>query len=295
MTNSLQRLLASILPLLFFTVSYAKQGSDIVRCDSTGVASDSSFIDGINSDSLSVLNVVFLGDSNTWLGGDDCNRLKGWNTWFCKAFRPRSARSYARSGATWTNTPRTKLNTLENIGRLGDNNVIYNQVERLRVAVKNGSQPKPDIILVLAGTNDCWYAKHRPNAFDRGPEQAPADSAINMGDVIGEGYSLGGAVLVNCAMLRTYNPEARIVLLTPFETTKASPSLIARAGDIIEAYARQMNLDCIRLDKESGISSKKEKVQRTFTYDGTHTNEAGARRVGEYVAKRLREIIMQTR
>ncbi len=276
MTNAVQRLLASIFPLLFITISYAQEGSDTVRCDSIGVASDAC--------------VVFLGDSNTWLGGDDCKKPKGWNTWFCKSLRPRKALSYARSGATWTHTTRTKRNTTENIGRLGDNNVVYNQVERLRADVRNGSQEKPDIILILAGTNDCWFANQHPKAFAQSAEQSLVDSLLNLDQPISEGYTLAGAVQLNCTLLCIDFPKARIVLLTPFETTQASDSLIATAGDIIEVCARQMNLDCIRLDKESGISSEKEKVQRTFTYDGTHTNENGARRVGEHVAKRLRAI-----
>ena len=108
------------------------------------------------------LHVVILGDSNTWLGGDDCNKPQGWNKWFCDAFQPASCRSYARSGATWTNTPQTRRNTQENIGILGNDNVIYNQICRLEEAIFNGSQPTPQLILILAGTNDAWFLKSRP-------------------------------------------------------------------------------------------------------------------------------------
>ena len=77
------------------------------------------------------LHVVLLGDSNTWIGGDDCDKERGWNTWFKQLFQPASCKSYARSGATWTNTKVTKRNPKENIGNLGNDNVIYNQVVRL--------------------------------------------------------------------------------------------------------------------------------------------------------------------
>ena len=86
------------------------------------------------------LHVVILGDSNTWLGGDGCDKAQGWNKWFRDAFQPATCRSYARSGATWTNTPETRRNTQENIGVLGNDNVIYNQICRLEEAINNGSQ-----------------------------------------------------------------------------------------------------------------------------------------------------------
>ena len=49
-------------------------------------------------------HVAILGDSNTWLGGDQCDQPRGWNKWFKDYFAPASCRSYARSGATLTNT-----------------------------------------------------------------------------------------------------------------------------------------------------------------------------------------------
>lgn len=72
------------------------------------------------------MHIVLLGDSNTWLGGDDCTSKRGWNTWFAQSFPHATCVSYARSGATWTNTRRTTRNLTENVGRISDNNVIYN-------------------------------------------------------------------------------------------------------------------------------------------------------------------------
>ncbi|MBQ5826020.1 MAG: hypothetical protein IIW46_00885, partial [Bacteroidaceae bacterium] len=69
---------------------------------------------------FSNLHVVLLGDSETAIGGDQCDQPRGWNKWFAEALQPASCRSYARSGSTWTNTIRTKLTREENIGILGD-------------------------------------------------------------------------------------------------------------------------------------------------------------------------------
>lgn len=86
-------------------------------------------------------HVVLLGDSNTFIGGDACDKPQGWNKWFKDFAKPKSCRSYARSGATWTHTPNTVLDMEENIGVLGDNNVVYNQAMRLLTAVLSGEQP----------------------------------------------------------------------------------------------------------------------------------------------------------
>ena len=80
------------------------------------------------------MHVVILGDSNTWIGGDDCDKPRGWNKWFADVFQPLSCKSYARSGATWTNTIQTRKNPDEDIAVLGNDNVIYNQIVRLLAA-----------------------------------------------------------------------------------------------------------------------------------------------------------------
>ena len=113
------------------------------------------------------LHVVILGDSNTWIGGDDCDQPQGWNKWFKDVFQPTTCKSYARSGATWTNTPQTHRNTLENIEVLGNDNVIYNQICRLQEAIDSGIQHTPQLILILAGTNDAWFTKARPMALSK--------------------------------------------------------------------------------------------------------------------------------
>ena len=125
------------------------------------------YIPSAMSDNHSDMDVVLLGDSNTWLGGEDCSNSKGWSKWFKDKFCPKSISSYARSGATWTNTPSTVCNLTENIEVLGDNNVVYNQVCRLKYAYAVGEQPVPELIIISAGTNDAWFSQHRPYAMQR--------------------------------------------------------------------------------------------------------------------------------
>ena len=108
------------------------------------------------------MNIVLLGDSNTWIGGDECDKPQGWNKWFKDLANPLSCHSYARSGATWTHTSLTDYDTEEDTGVLSDNNVVYNQINRLKEAYQQQKQVKPDLIIVMAGTNDLWFADKRP-------------------------------------------------------------------------------------------------------------------------------------
>lgn len=124
----------------------------------------------------SQVDVVLLGDSNTWLGSDSCDSPKGWSKWFVEAFCPRSCVSYARSGATWTNTVNTTYNITEYTEVITDDNVIYNQVNRLVDAIGRHIQPVPELIIIMAGTNDAWFDSRRPNVWDSTADADLSDS-----------------------------------------------------------------------------------------------------------------------
>lgn len=235
------------------------------------------------------LDIAVLGDSNTWLGGDDCSKQKGWTYWFCQILQPSSCRSYARSGATWTNTQRTVYNTTEDIGVLGDDNVIYNQVMRLKEAYDNGTQPQPNLIIVAAGTNDVWFLDKRPDALSQPADAAFRSKAVKDDTPASQILTLASSVKYDCDLLHRYFPEARLLLLTPLQTTAADVKLIREAGDIIEGCAAKLGAEVIRQDKVMKVVSSSERKKHKYTYDGTHTNELGARSNGEYIAKFLTE------
>lgn len=204
------------------------------------------------------LHVVLLGDSNTWYGGDSCNVARGWNCHFRELLQPASIRSYARSGATWVHTSKMKRNTEENTAVLSDDNVITNQIYRLIDAVDAGEQPTPTLILAMAGTNDMWWR----------PELLP---------------TLADTLMADCRMLQKIFPLARLVLLTPFQTTKVEPAAIRQTADIIIDCGRRLGIEVVRTDSDACISRAQELRRKTYTRDGVHTNEAGARRIGKFV------------
>ena len=237
------------------------------------------------------LHVVILGDSNTWIGGDDCDKPEGWNKWFFDDFQPASCKSYARSGATWTNTTSTKLNMEEDIAVLGNDNVIYNQVCRLIAASDDGLQPTPDLIIIAAGTNDAWFTQKRPQVFAKSAAQAFATQPAITSQPVNKVLTLAESVRYNCELLQARFPQARLILFTPLQTTRVSETNMRQATNIIEECAHHMHLDVVRQDKECCVKRADEARQLRFTRDGAHTTVEGARINGKYLAQRIATLI----
>lgn len=233
--------------------------------------------------------VVIMGDSNTWYGGDDCTGPRAWTKSFNESYRPGAIRSYARSGATWTNVPATRRDVVEVTGRLGDNNVIYNQVERLGDALADGTQQMPTLIIVMAGTNDAWFSTSRPGAFDTSATEAvksmPDSALIDLAPA--QVTSLALSVRQNILRLRRLAPEAMIVLCGPLQCVPAPDNLIIAAGGIIEDTGKLTGCPAIRLDRDFELSSAAEAKKRVLTTDGAHTSIEGARLLGNFIASRI--------
>lgn len=239
-------------------------------------------------------DVVMLGDSITWLGNDDCSGEKGWTTYWKAAMAPRSCRSYARSGATWTNTPSTRRNTQENVGRISNDNTIYNQVMRLGEAIASGEQPRPELIMIAAGTNDLWFPKSRPEALaeSTGKAWSMTDDAVIAGGP-SAATSIPRAVRLVMAELGRICPGAKVIILTPLQCTRISGGKMSAGSMLIEEAARKAGAMVIRQDRETPVDSTAERSRPTLTYDGVHTSKAGARAIGEALAKRTRELLGQ--
>lgn len=238
--------------------------------------------------SLKGKNVVILGDSNTWLGGDDCSDPRGWTYEWVRETTPRWCRSYARSGATWTNTPATRLNTRENISVLGDDNTIYNQIMRLKEDLDSMKVPRPDLVIIAAGTNDIWFASKRPSLLDVNAESA---MVIPDGDILacepGEVVTLAESLRYGCEIIENMLPSAKVVVFTPMQFTKANPQRFEAVTTLMERICEMMEIDVVRQDKELEINAASEHKALKLTRDGVHTNREGAARNGRYLARRI--------
>lgn len=222
-----------------------------------------------NIQAQSVMHVVILGDSNTFIGGDQCDKPQGWNKWFKELANPLSCRSYARSGATWTHTSNTVYDIEENTGVLSDNNVIYNQVNRLlKETGEEKTQPTPDLILIMAGTNDLWFASKRPEPLAKYIRQ-------------------------NCETLGTAFPKARIILITPPPFTRVPMATQHQAAAEIEQCAQAMHLSVIRLDRAKPLLPAKKLIKRGYSKDGVHTTEKGAKVLGHYIYEQVQKLLQQ--
>ena len=243
---------------------------------------------------LGNMNVVIMGDNITWLGNDDCTGAKGWTSRWKELANPKTCRSYARSGATWCNTPETKVNLVENIGIVGKDNTIFNQVMRLADAVKSGSQPIPDLVIIAAGTNDLSDPRRRPQALDEDAASAwrvTEDNAIAAGP--SAAISLAGSVRLAFAHIKAIAPEAKVVVLTPLQCTEITADRMSRGSDLIESAAKLGGAYVIRQDSEMPVDSAAERRHYNLTYDGVHTSEAGARANGEAIARRISSLLAQ--
>jgi lysophospholipase L1-like esterase len=229
-------------------------------------------------------HVVILGDSNSSIGGDSCDNEIGWTKWFREIVEPASCHSYARSGATWSNTTKTTHNEKEKTAQLSDDNVIYNQIWRLITAYDEERQPQPDIIIIAAGTNDAWFTKRRPHALDTVPAEVllRGDSLTSLPP--SSLLTVGEAVVANCALIKSRFPSARVILLTPLQCTATTVERIRKVGDIIESCGRLLNIAVVRQDEVSPIRREEEIERHRYTTDGTHTNAEGAEANGRILA-----------
>lgn len=156
------------------------------------------------------IKVALLGDSMTWIGGDNFEKPNGWTHYITGL--PIEMKTYARSGATWTNTKETTGNTKAYSEVLDPENVIYNQAIRLI----NDNEFTPDIILIYAGTNDAWFSSRRPGIFNRYEKE----SDITLESKPSDFTSLEGSVDLVCTLLNGEYPDAKIYLLTPVNAGK---------------------------------------------------------------------------
>lgn len=234
-------------------------------------------------------NCVILGDSITNLGGDDCSGEKGWTTYFKNIMNFKSVKSYARSGATWTNTANTKYNITENTGSLSDDNNVYNQINRLIDAISKGTQVVPDYIFIALGTNDTWY-RYDSAIKDYENFEAIWNDVTNYSnevDIKSCTSIIKSIRFVYDMIINSELKNSQVIILTPLQGTFSTVSKINEIGDIIERCANVCSWNVIRQDYECGINRLQELKSKTNTSDGTHPSVAGAKIVGKYLASRV--------
>lgn len=230
---------------------------------------------------LSAIRVAVLGDSMSWIGGDSCQNPRGWTHFLKLLANPKHIDIYARSGATWTNTKTTRGDISAYSEVLDDENVLYPQALRLIKAAQADPSYSPELIFLYAGANDAWFFDKRPGIFD-------ATRQTSAQDVIpAECTSLQYSIVLVCDTLRKAFPDARMVLMTPAEMTKAPVWRIRLVSEIIADTGRRLGLTVLRPDIDVDIRKELESIILTNTSDGVHTNPRGAELLARYVISKI--------
>lgn len=234
--------------------------------------------------------IALLGDSITWQAISSTPN-RGWATYFNKILQFGEFVNYARSGATWSNTVSTTYNITENTGSLSDDNVIYNQFNRLLNDILNGAKA-PDYIIIAAGTNDAWYPNSRPNALSKTAKEVFEDESTDYLESvnINQCTSIAQAFRYVAEMIIANLPTTKVVICTPLQSTAFTADRNKSITEVISSCANYMSWNVIVQSEECGINRLEEKRGYKNTYDGTHTSETGAKMIGAYLANKFNSL-----
>lgn len=209
-----------------------------------------------------IQSIVLLGDSQTWIGGDSCENPIGWSHYLKDSGIAVRISTYARSGATWGNREETKADSKFYSEVIHPLNVVSNQVVRLENDIMSGKQIMPEVIIIMAGTNDAWFY--------------PSDT-----------LALAEGVRSNWEKLKRISPAAKLIAVTPVQNSKASEEDVSSIAEIIEKESLGYGVSVLRADKETPFSHLQETATPRLTSDGVHTNSEGARLLAEYIISHL--------
>lgn len=234
--------------------------------------------------SLSDMNIVLLGDSIT--DTDRYATLNGRGRWvepFKKLANPKSLKNYAVDGCTWSFWSTTVETTEVHTGWNKDN-VIWNQVNRLKADVTAETVPTPDLIMIMAGANDSFNAS---GSISNG---TPSEvfSTATQSSTLSELANISASIRKTCDDLRTAYPSAKIVLITPFvcgNFTEYTRLIAIRR--IIEECAMYLGLYTIDGSKAGFVWHEEQNEPTNLISDHTHLTLLGGRRAGKMIYDEL--------
>lgn len=265
---------------------------------------DSLKFDGNNAFENKVIYV--LGDSITWLGGDNCDGVQGqyshqgWTEYVKNRLNPKKMKSYARSGATLSCYTTSSENASAYERSPSVTNILWNQVIRMANDIKNGAE-QPDYILIAAGCNDAYVYETESVGLQNQHIAAQNFLADEVDAVMTSSISsswYGEKVPSECSSIaKTLRwmkdafteicPKTQVILMTPLQSHYSTLSTQRQVTERMEECAIYLSWNTINQGKECGISRLQESKGFFFTYDGTHTSAFGANYVGAIIAKRL--------
>lgn len=288
MTSNCKLYYRGVVGPIMMSLNQPTSGSDIVTVKSelsnTSLSTDIiGYIKIPFEDKTPVPTTVFMGDSITWLASP-----RGWTEYFLEKYPIKDYINLARSGARWTNLATTEYDiTSTSSSQNPDSNVAWNQYNKLLDYISKNPTFNPELIIMAFGANDFSSIKGTTN-------EAFADSSLMINADVTTVLDMCSSIRFVCELLRDKYPTAQLVIMTPLQrsmSTIANFKNIFIMGDLIEDCCKYLSIPCIRQDKEVGIYAYQENAAYTFTYDGLHPNEEGAKLIGYYLSRRLQDVI----
>ena len=224
-------------------------------------------------------NIVIMGDSITNMGG-----TRSWIANMQKFIHFKSVTKYAHDGLSWRNFS----DTAYNVGSYADgshDNTLWNQVNRLKAATDNEDIEIPDVVLILAGTNDVGNSANIGDVATAYSDPTPVIS-----DSVTTKLTVAESIRFNVELLRSYYPDVQIIIGSPLQR-KTYPENVRLMRDAIKECAARLAIGFINQTDESGIDYLTEYNEHKYLQDGLHPNAAGAKIVGEMISLKLQNMI----
>lgn len=254
--------------------------------------------------------IYVLGDSITWLGGDNCDGTRpgyehrGWTEYFKERIQPRIIKSYARSGATLSCYSDSQENPSAYYGSPAADNILWNQVIRMKNDILNGADV-PDYIIISAGCNDAYMYETTRASF---AERHAAISGLlsdNVENILNTNVGTswyGTKTPAECASIAktmrwmkdafvSICPNAQVIICTPLQSHYSSLPTQDEVSQRIDECSQFVSWSTINQGKDCMISRLQEAKGYHFTADGTHTSVLGATMVGHILARRVLNIL----
>jgi len=235
------------------------------------------------TNALSKINIAVLGDSISDVESGE-NGYGMWINKFRSLASPKSFTDYAVGGAVWTFSSNTQsVSTRSEMTASNANNCIGNQFNRLKASVDNNTIATPDLIFILAGSNDAFQNKTvgtPSTVFETDTAQSSDITTLT---------NLCASVRYVVDKINAEYPNARIVLMTPI-AFGGHASEFARLTPIrsaIQECAEYLGIYCIDGCK-AGITFHREHLGRKYLIsDLAHLTKLGGDLVGKFIFDEL--------
>ena len=220
--------------------------------------------------------IVFFGDSIT------DQRMSKWWKALPSILSFKNKVNYARSGATWSHIASTPYNITDLGGMTSANNVIWNQFNRMMSDISAGDISAPDVVIILAGTNDYSRPMGDVNrVFDWSVSYSnlePTDERLQ---------TVAGAIRYVCELLVKSFPTIRIILATPILRRDDNGNTMLVRNTIVEC-AKRMSIGIIDQTLESGFSPFN---LPNLLIDGLHPNTDGGEVLARFLSGKIRSLL----